>query len=116
MAFLAFLVLIVQNFEGFNVGFFKLLAIVGLEPHQGLDVALDLSDHQVQFFDVFQSSLVLLGPIFFPNAFQEFEMMGLVGYHFFLLDDLLFIFEPDQGQFSIEIVFFLEEAIQLPEE
>lgn len=63
-----------------------------------------------------QAAIVSPAPILPPDAFKQLEMVGLVGDHLLLLDRLFLVLEPDERELPVEIVFLLEEAIELPEE
>jgi hypothetical protein len=62
---------------------------------------------------VFDGPLVFAGSVSLPDAFEQLEVVGLVAHHFLLLVRLDFAFEADQREFAVEVVFLLEEAVQL---
>ena len=49
----ALLGVVAQGLEGVEVGVFEVVAVVGLELDEGVDVGPDLCDHEVEFLHVF---------------------------------------------------------------
>ena len=85
-----------QYFAGIEIGILKIFAVVGLEFNEGLDVGFDLTNHEVQLFDVVEGAFIFSAGIFLPDGFEELEMLGLVGDHHFLFIGLLLVMKADE--------------------
>ena len=116
MTFAAIPTFLLQQPASVEVGVLEFLVVIGLELDQGLDIALDLSYHEVQLLDMFLISSIAMATVFLPNTLEQFKMLSLVGDHVLLLDDLLLIMKTDQRQLPIKIVLLLQQAIHLPEQ
>ena len=80
----------------FEIGLLEVFTLIGLKPSQGVDVALDLCDHKVEFLDMFDGSVVLPPGVPLPNVPQQLEMLNLLADHLLLLVGLLLLLEPDE--------------------
>ena len=105
-----------QNLVCFEIGLLEVFTLIGLKPSQGVDVALDLCDHKVEFLDMFDGSVVLPPRAPLPNVPQQLEMLNLLADHLLLLVSLLLLLEPDERQLPVKVVFLFKEPVQLPQQ
>ena len=92
-AFATLFIFLMKDLESVEICLFKIFFIVGLKLDERLNVTLDLPNHEVEVFDMVKTSFIAPACILPPDAFEEFKVVGFVGYHFFLLDGFFLMLE-----------------------
>lgn len=69
-AFATLFIFLMKDLESVEVCLFKIFFIVGLKLDERLNVTLDLSNHEVEVFDMVKTAVVAFASILPPDAFE----------------------------------------------